>query len=434
MAKFDDTYIATVAAVPVYWLLVMLPYAVGLFVGRPQEEPFPEDELTEKDSSRAALARRCVAAHRNSWEGFTIFLAAIIAGFSTKAGCEVLNAASLVMVSSRLLLVVLYLAVESGPLSFVRSFMFFVHMGGAGVAWTAAIHSATAGWDDSYIMIAIAAPIYWVLVMLPALMRIPFLLKQEQPAAQVNSEPRKAIEELANSDSPGASFVRRATAAHENGWENYALFFISAGIAAAAGGNHTFVNIIVVVHLVVRALFVTVYLLDKPIRGLIFNLGNVTCIILWVIAIYKTGSSGYVAASAATPLTWWFLMLPYLVRLYILTSGECGKDLKTILPDPRKATADFSKSEDPRAGLLRRAQAAHVNGWENLAVIGSAIIVSVTAGADATLVNASCIVFVVARALYVIAYLVDAFLPRVFFYVAGVAAAAVMWVAAITEL
>ena len=437
MTKFDDTYILTVAAVPAYWLIIMIPYAVSLFVGSPNKEATPAGDYENmkccvaKDSSRAALARRCVAAHQNSWEGFTIFLAAIIAGFSTGASFSTMNATSLVMVIARLLLVVFYMAIESGPLSFLRSLMFFAHMGAAGVMWGSAIYSADA-WDNSYIMIAIAAPVYWVLVMAPAMLRARAVLgQQDKSPVDVNAEPRKAAAELANSDSPAASFVRRATAAHENGWENYTLFFISAGLAAAAGGNHTFVNVLVVVHLAVRALFVTAYLLDSPARPLFFALGSVCVIALWVVAFYKTGSSGYIAAIAAVPVTWFFVMLPFFVRLRLLTSVL---DLASIRPDPRKAAADFSKSEDPRAGLMRRAQAAHVNGWENLAVIGSAVIVSLAARADVKLVNGACIAFMLSRALFVTAYLLDLSVPRVFFYTIGVASAAVMWVAAISEM
>jgi len=58
-------------------------------------------------------------------------------------------------------------------------------------------------------------------------------------------------------------------------------------------------------------------------------------------------------------------------------------------------------------GMPRRAQAAHQNGFETFAPFAAAVLACELRGADATWTTRLAIVFVVARALYIAAYLGD---------------------------
>ena len=67
---------------------------------------------------------------------------------------------------------------------------------------------------------------------------------------------------------------------------------------------------------------------------------------------------------------------------------------------PRESMAELE-------GYRARAYAAHANGFEAFPFFAAVILMAAQTGADALLVNRLAVVFIVARVLYVVAYIAD---------------------------
>eukprot|EP01064_Diplonema_japonicum_P003544 TRINITY_DN1227_c0_g2_i1.p1 TRINITY_DN1227_c0_g2~~TRINITY_DN1227_c0_g2_i1.p1 ORF type:complete len:177 (+),score=39.01 TRINITY_DN1227_c0_g2_i1:72-533(+) len=144
-------------------------------------------------------------------------------------------------------------------------------------------------WDEKYVMAVVALPMYFVLTMAPHFARLPVMARFMGGLKEANVEPRKAFEELANSDDSKAAFVRRCTGAHMNSWENY-IVFISALVAAVAGGvKPSFVNDCSLIIILARLCYIVCYLsfgqgILSTIRSFFYIVGHGTCFALWVKA------------------------------------------------------------------------------------------------------------------------------------------------------
>eukprot|EP01060_Flectonema_neradi_P011348 TRINITY_DN1843_c0_g1_i1.p1 TRINITY_DN1843_c0_g1~~TRINITY_DN1843_c0_g1_i1.p1 ORF type:complete len:172 (+),score=23.01 TRINITY_DN1843_c0_g1_i1:68-517(+) len=138
--------------------------------------------------------------------------------------------------------------------------------------------------DNSYIMIPVGVPIYWFLVMTASFARAKRLVATDTDSA---AEPRLAQKVAMSEGTPGADFVRRATAAHQNGWENFTVL-ISACLAALIGKvDPKFVNIMIVFILVLRFFYNIFYLAvsEGPlsfVRSLAFTISMALVWAIWV--------------------------------------------------------------------------------------------------------------------------------------------------------
>ena len=114
-------------------------------------------------------------------------------------------------------------------------------------------------WDNSYVMIPVGVPIYWCLVMMPHFARVR-ATSAEKGFVNTNGDPRLAVKNSMEGDTKTAGFVRRATGAHQNGWENFTVF-LSACVAALLGKvDHEFVNVAIIFILVLRLMYNVFYL------------------------------------------------------------------------------------------------------------------------------------------------------------------------------
>ena len=148
-------------------------------------------------------------------------------------------------------------------------------------------------WSDSYIMATISMPIYWFLVLVPALIKNNIVVKASSDIIAVNSEPRAAGEEFMSSEHAKAGLARRALGAHLNGWENFIVFLSAALTAQVSGVNHSLVNTMCLITVISRFFYNVMYLgvAKGPLsfaRSFCFIVGIGASVTMWVAAIIKT--------------------------------------------------------------------------------------------------------------------------------------------------
>eukprot|EP01060_Flectonema_neradi_P024446 TRINITY_DN332_c0_g1_i1.p1 TRINITY_DN332_c0_g1~~TRINITY_DN332_c0_g1_i1.p1 ORF type:complete len:159 (+),score=23.52 TRINITY_DN332_c0_g1_i1:70-546(+) len=89
-------------------------------------------------------------------------------------------------------------------------------------------------------------------------------------------------------------------------------------------------------------------------------------------------------------------MFGHLVR--VLATGKSYDNV-----DPRKQVAESSSQES--GGLISRAQAAHLNGWEDLIMFGTATSLAISTGVQRDVVGKIATLHTIARVGFNIAYL-----------------------------
>eukprot|EP01064_Diplonema_japonicum_P026197 TRINITY_DN37605_c0_g1_i1.p2 TRINITY_DN37605_c0_g1~~TRINITY_DN37605_c0_g1_i1.p2 ORF type:complete len:167 (+),score=42.53 TRINITY_DN37605_c0_g1_i1:45-503(+) len=85
-------------------------------------------------------------------------------------------------------------------------------------------------WSEKYVMLGAGMPAFWFTIMHPHFVKVYHGVKGGKPR-DLLAEPRKFFEEKSNEDTPEAAIMRRAAAAHQNGWEAFVLY-LSAVVAA----------------------------------------------------------------------------------------------------------------------------------------------------------------------------------------------------------
>jgi uncharacterized MAPEG superfamily protein len=81
---------------------------------------------------------------------------------------------------------------------------------------------------------------------------------------------------------------KRATWAHQNAWEAFAIFTAAALMTAVVGVNSEIVLWLVGAHLLARSLFPVFYILDIPIlRSMMFALGSLSSFTLMGLSIVQ---------------------------------------------------------------------------------------------------------------------------------------------------
>ena len=137
MSKWEETYVMAVLGMPIYVVLILIPHFARVrkilsVNGAAEANVEPRkttEEFMKSDNADAAFVRRAVAAHQNGWETFILFVGAVLAAASGGVKPEFVNTCCLIVLVARFLYNIFYLAVEGGPLSFIRSLCFFVAIG-----------------------------------------------------------------------------------------------------------------------------------------------------------------------------------------------------------------------------------------------------------------------------------------------------------------
>jgi uncharacterized MAPEG superfamily protein len=124
-------------AVPVFWLLTMLPHTYAVLIvastnnGRwnnasPRSSTW--DETLRKSTPKEIYARyeRAEAAHKNGMENLPIFIGAILAGNFANLETRTLNLFVVLFLLLRILYVIFYISISSVRLSYLRSTVWFV--------------------------------------------------------------------------------------------------------------------------------------------------------------------------------------------------------------------------------------------------------------------------------------------------------------------
>ena len=446
MAKWDDNYIVFTCGLPAYLSLILLPKLVGIFLRsgnadaenqRLSVQDYVKDGTeVEKEAAeeRAALLRRCDASYKNGWEGLTVYMSAVTVAVLQGPSATLVNAMCVVMLSARLAHVLFYLFGKATPLSYGRSISFVVQLIACAVTFIASMHRK-GSISNSYIVMAISVPIMNMLTFFPGNMRLRHVLKGEK-LKMLHPEPRLAVANFSESDHEKAALVRRGTACHENGWETYLLFITTATVCAASGAKHEVANSICIGHLIMRVAYTACYL--KVAQG-VKSLFRTTCFLLalgcvvalWGVTIYNMKVE-LLAAALATPVMYLCIMVPMIVRGYLLSSRDM---LVESNAEPRRAAEAFANSDDPAAPLMRRVIASHKRGWEALSLLASALISGLYANVDHVLLTVCLIVFLSARVSYTATSLIsDARAPRVLLSVVSVACIGTVWVTALCKL
>eukprot|EP01064_Diplonema_japonicum_P011378 TRINITY_DN18702_c0_g2_i1.p2 TRINITY_DN18702_c0_g2~~TRINITY_DN18702_c0_g2_i1.p2 ORF type:complete len:155 (+),score=29.70 TRINITY_DN18702_c0_g2_i1:53-517(+) len=143
--------------------------------------------------------------------------------------------------------------------------------------------------DNSYIMASVSMPIYWFLVMMPHMARAHKVVPS-QGLTDVIAEPRKKWGEAAeDTQSADAAFVRRATGAHQNGWENFIVFTSAVLVSFVFRIDPKFFNVCCVLVLLCRLGYNITYLSVAKgtlsfVRSFFFIAQFGTCFALWIKA------------------------------------------------------------------------------------------------------------------------------------------------------
>eukprot|EP00754_Rhynchopus_humris_P039808 Rhum_TRINITY_DN22907_c0_g1::Rhum_TRINITY_DN22907_c0_g1_i1::g.176550::m.176550 len=443
MAKWDDNYIVFVCGLFVYLMLILLPKIVGRFLRSRGEESqrlsvqdYVKGTESEKEAAeeRAALLRRCEASYKNGWEGLTVYMSAVTVAVLQGPSATLVNATCLVMLAARLAHVLFYLFGKAAPLSYGRSVSFLVQLIACAVTFIASMHRG-GNISNSYIVMALSVPFMNMMTFFPGNARLRHVLKGEK-LKELHPEPRLAVANFAESDHEKAAFVRRGTACHENGWETYLLFITTATVCAASGAKFEVANAICIGHIVMRAAYTVCYLkIGQPVKSLFrttcFLLALGCIVALWVVTLYNIKVE-LLAAALATPVMYLCIMVPIIVRGYLLSSRDM---LVESNGEPRRAAEAFANSDDPSAPLMRRVIASHARSWEALSLLASALISGLYANVDHVLLTVCLIVFLSARVSYTATSLIsDAHAPRALVSVVSVACVGTVWVAALCKL
>ena len=124
-------------AVPVYWLLTMLPHTYAVLIARsanngrwnnasPRSSTW--DETLRKSTPKEIYARyeRGEAAHKNGMENLPLFVGAILAGNFAKLETRTLNLFVVLFLLIRILYTIFYVSISSHRLSYLRSTTWFM--------------------------------------------------------------------------------------------------------------------------------------------------------------------------------------------------------------------------------------------------------------------------------------------------------------------
>jgi uncharacterized MAPEG superfamily protein len=124
-------------AVPVYWLLTMLPHTYAVLIARsanngrwnnvsPRSSTW--DETLRKSTPKEIYARyeRGEAAHKNGMENLPLFVGAILAGNFAKLETRTLNLFVVLFLLIRILYTIFYVSISSHRLSYLRSSTWFM--------------------------------------------------------------------------------------------------------------------------------------------------------------------------------------------------------------------------------------------------------------------------------------------------------------------
>ena len=148
-------------------------------------------------------------------------------------------------------------------------------------------------WEHTYIMAVIAMPLYWVLIMAPAVIRkYVVIYGAEDDYVAYQSEPRYATERYLAGEGKNVALARRLSGMHQNGWENFGVF-VSAVLAAALGGvKMDFVNNCCLVIIIARFCYNISYACVEHgplafLRSTFYGVGLGASAAMWGKAIYE---------------------------------------------------------------------------------------------------------------------------------------------------
>eukprot|EP01059_Diplonema_ambulator_P036673 TRINITY_DN924_c0_g1_i1.p1 TRINITY_DN924_c0_g1~~TRINITY_DN924_c0_g1_i1.p1 ORF type:complete len:171 (+),score=54.98 TRINITY_DN924_c0_g1_i1:54-515(+) len=140
-------------------------------------------------------------------------------------------------------------------------------------------------WDEKYVMLAVGMPLYWITVMIPHFVKAYYGARGEKNVDKVIGEPRKYFEEVAaKGTTAAAGYVRRGTAAHQNGWEAFILYLSAVVAAFGAKINPATFNNLCALALILRLVFNFCYIqgttITSRIRSISFLAHVITCFTL----------------------------------------------------------------------------------------------------------------------------------------------------------
>ena len=427
--NWDGKYTAAAAAVPVYWAGVMLPRVAKALWAKCTSAK----DGTAAKTGLESFTRRCDAAHKNGWEGLSVFTSGIVVSAVAGTDPSLVNACAVFGAASRVLYGPAYFAVESGPLSLVRVALFWAGVAATGALWGAAFLRTTT-WEESYVGAVAAVPAYYLFLMLPAMFKGHYAGRNTRNIIKFAAEPRQAVADLIRSGHARAGQVRRALAAHENGWENFTILLSGVAVATAAKCDPGYINTLAVVAAAARFFYSPAYIFVEGgaltfLRSALYMVDFGSSFAMWVAALKAAGPT---PLTAAFPALWVLNTVPHVAK-YLVLRRRTPLSTAALNADPRAHAQAFVASEDPEAAFVGRALRTHTNGWEALGVYSSAVAALLLTGTGGSSPVDACVVgFLAARVAYVAAFLLsDSCRTRGLAWLAGQNAVAGLWVASI---
>eukprot|EP01060_Flectonema_neradi_P040533 TRINITY_DN925_c7_g1_i1.p1 TRINITY_DN925_c7_g1~~TRINITY_DN925_c7_g1_i1.p1 ORF type:complete len:196 (+),score=26.66 TRINITY_DN925_c7_g1_i1:71-589(+) len=166
---------------------------------------------------------------------------------------------------------------------------------------------------DDYTLMVLALPVYWFLLMIPVAMRQFRIFHPSEPSIKgnglsdpltgttvpgapnpvtFNQNPRGAIAKIIEDvDNPDSAYIRRAQAAHDNGWEGFILFISAVTAVSLANADPQFCNTCSAIILIGRFFYNIAYAVGTTpatsfLRSATFAFQFFALSAMWIKAIY----------------------------------------------------------------------------------------------------------------------------------------------------